>query len=758
MLVSNGASLSVNHANGSTPIIYCLENDMVDLALAIIPSAEDAASFPAKNGKTPLVVACSLGQCDVIEALLSAGANVDDSGPKDGPTPLHTVVKCSRDLDGDDVSKAIALLIERGACVTTENPDGESVLTAAFAAGVESSIIDSVIIPAAGENAAATDGKGDNPLFLAVGMELLDTLQALVDAGCDIMVKNGDGKTILTYVLGSKLSSSSKADIVAKIVELGGSKIIECSDDIGDLPLHVALASEDTKDLAVEVLLPLAEDSVNAITKNGRSPLWLACKRGDLEIAEALLSKGAKVNEASEKDGTTPLQIAIASSNADITSLLISNGADADIKDKAGRSCLEIAFKAKAVEVVDSLLGAGANPDIVIDGVSLVSLAVQNGSSQTLQSLIDNGADLDVASEDGSTALFCAFKLGKKGIDSFKMLLENGANPNVKFSKSLFGKEGAPSKAKKGKYTVKSENGVCIRKNMDLRSNVKKFLPCKSVCNVTDSGSADGIEYVKVDNGWAPSRLANSECQMEPLDEFAGKGIADQTSLVLAVVKLKKGDLLDALLEAGADIDAEDEDGATARKVALSADRELPKWDKWSTENKEKISGSTPVCVGTYTTKIGGEEVKVDVKVDKKKIVTKYLSGEMDGKPYFKSDLKNVVNAPGFPLSFKANYSEDGKNKDTFITLLSSTKIIVHRYEQDEEGEKISYDHCKMTFDGEGEDVFSGLNDEFLEAYGEGINYGDSATKMKEISSEDQSSKAKALASERSKLVAGKRS
>lgn len=721
ILFSKGASLSIHHTDGSTPLTYCLKKDMLDLALNTIPSAGDAAGFAAKNGDTPLTIAASRAQSDVIEVLLSAGVEIDEGGV----TPLHSLIKSASKNDDDEVEKSIRLLIEKGASISAKNNEGQNVLTASFAAEIDSDVINGVIIPSAGESAVDSDDNGVNPLFLAAEKELLSTIEALVSSGADVLVKNSEGKSVLSYVLSSNLGASSKSDVISALVEVGGAKLVENADEDEALPLHLALASKDTKDIGKDIMLPVAEESVNAMTKRGCSLLWTACKSGDLDLAEALIEKGAEIDGASEKDGSTPLQVAIGAKNADITSLLLSKGADANIKDKKGSTCLEIAFKAKAADVIDSLLENGADPNASVDGVSLVSHAVQNGSTQILQSLIDNNANLDVTAEDGSTALLEAFKLGKKGLETFKLLLENKADPNIKFPKNLFGKDGEPIKKLKGKFIVKENNGVCIRKSADLKSIIKKFLPCNTVCKVDDSKSADGVSYLKIENAWAPSE------SFEPLDEHAGKGIADGTNLILAAVQLKKGEYVDALLEAGADIKAENDDGLCAEAAALSADRELPKWDKsWPAEQKAKIQDSTPVCAGKYKTTINGDEVEVDVKIDKKKITTKFLSGEMKNKPYFRCDLGKVMNKPDFPLSFKASYSEDGKNKDTYITLMSSSEIVVHRYEENEDDEKTKYDHCKMTYDGEPEDVFSALNEELKEAYNNGITYGEIASKM----------------------------
>jgi ankyrin repeat protein len=83
-------------------------------------------------------------------------------------------------------------------------------------------------------------------------------------------------------------------------------------------------------------------------------------------------------------------------------------------------------------------------------------VASLNGHAEVIKLLANNGAKLDLKSNDGTSALIFASQNGN--IEIVKTLLEKGANPNLKDNdgktaldyaanpdiKSLFGKFGSP--------------------------------------------------------------------------------------------------------------------------------------------------------------------------------------------------------------------------------------------------------------------------------------------------------------------------
>jgi ankyrin repeat protein len=121
---------------------------------------------------------------------------------------------------------------------------------------------------------------------------------------------------------------------------------------------------------AVKFLLEHGAD-VNAKRDDLWTPLHLAFHVGKLKAARVLLEHGAHVN-ARNDDGQTPLHLLSrweAQQNeddgADLAKQLLERGANVNEKDKDNWTPLHLASYCKRLEIVQVLLGHGANIDIV---------------------------------------------------------------------------------------------------------------------------------------------------------------------------------------------------------------------------------------------------------------------------------------------------------------------------------------------------------------------------------------------------------
>ncbi len=66
--------------------------------------------------------------------------------------------------------------------------------------------------------------------------------------------------------------------------------------------------------------------------------------------------------------------------------------------------------------------------------VAELALAAANGNVEEMKSLIEKGADVNYAGQEGITPLFWAFLADSR--EGFQLLLENGANPNTMVGKN----------------------------------------------------------------------------------------------------------------------------------------------------------------------------------------------------------------------------------------------------------------------------------------------------------------------------------
>ncbi len=104
--------------------------------------------------------------------------------------------------------------------------------------------------------------------------------------------------------------------------------------------------------------------SVDAPDKDGDSPLVLAARCDNAEVAQILIKAGAKVNYQNPT-GSTPLMSAAARGSTKALKILLNSGADVNISDRYGQSALFSALFNGQTDAAKILLEAGANPNLV---------------------------------------------------------------------------------------------------------------------------------------------------------------------------------------------------------------------------------------------------------------------------------------------------------------------------------------------------------------------------------------------------------
>ena len=124
----------------------------------------------------------------------------------------------------------------------------------------------------------------------------------------------------------------------------------------GEIGLSMALFEESEK--VVQVLMAWPKTDVNAINSKGESPLMLAALRGQEDVAQRLMKKGADVN----KTGWTPLHYAASGGKVPLLKLLIENHAYIDAESPNGTTPLMMAAMYGTGAAVELLLQEGADP------------------------------------------------------------------------------------------------------------------------------------------------------------------------------------------------------------------------------------------------------------------------------------------------------------------------------------------------------------------------------------------------------------
>lgn len=194
-------------------------------------------------------------------------------------------------------------------------------------------------------------------------------------------------------------------------------------------------------------------------------------------------------------------------------------------------------------EAVRRMLDLGANVnEKTSKGKTALMLAAAGGFTDTVKLLIGRGADVKIRDNYGTTALIAAATSGHP--DAAVVLMKQGADPTFKDSSG-------GSALSNATFFGHTETVIALLNNMsELSPEVGNELLML----------AAGLGHKKIaaallDKGVSPNAT----------------GIKKRTAL-MAAVAFDKLELVKLLLKHGADINARDEDGATALQVAQDKD------------------------------------------------------------------------------------------------------------------------------------------------------------------------------------------
>ncbi|MDN4016790.1 ankyrin repeat domain-containing protein [Zwartia panacis] len=120
----------------------------------------------------------------------------------------------------------------------------------------------------------------------------------------------------------------------------------------------LTMAARENSWRAFDVLLASPKIDVNLPNAYNETPLMYTALLGDLPRSQALLAKGAKVNQP----GWSALHYAAVKGQSKIVSLLLSKGALLNEPSPDGDTPLILAVRAGDVDTVQALVRAGADP------------------------------------------------------------------------------------------------------------------------------------------------------------------------------------------------------------------------------------------------------------------------------------------------------------------------------------------------------------------------------------------------------------
>jgi ankyrin repeat protein len=440
LLLAAGANPDAVDSSGTTALMKAAWWGHAESVRALLAGG---AAINAANqlGQTALIAAASRGHNDIVRDLLGAGAD-PRARTVDGTSALLLAVK------GPHV-QTVRLLLQANADVNAARHDGQTPLYAAVVVD-HRQLVPLLLAAGADPNVAlrqndSLDGEqvvGTTPLMLATVKRRPRSFRALLAAGADVNVRNFRGDTALTLAAGkgllrqvdrlraagatgtfdereffsrSLLQAAARGSSSRVRVLLRGGADVHVRDERpnhhGKTPLHHAAEHGHLE--AVQALLEggadvHATETSSHFVGNGWTPLLYAARSGHAEVLRVLLRAGADPN-ARERYRSAGLILAAGAGHPDAVRVLLEGGADPNVQErKDGRSALIAAASAGHEGVVRVLLAAGAR-----DGGSALVAATQTGHIDTVRSLLQAGIPADAREESspGRTALIAAAEL-----------------------------------------------------------------------------------------------------------------------------------------------------------------------------------------------------------------------------------------------------------------------------------------------------------------------------------------------------------
>ncbi|XP_071454171.1 ankyrin-2-like [Hetaerina americana] len=242
-------------------------------------------------GRSAVHYAAEQGNIGALKMLLSAGCRVD-VGDTDNVTPLHLAA-------ARDHPEAVALLLSCGAKVNRRTAgDRTSALHLAASRGLHYVV---AALLAGGANVDAPDASDRTPLMLAAARGHCETVDQLIREGARINTEEIHGYTPLCEAVWK-----GSVGVVRSL--LGAGARITQSHHL----LHHSVLGRQGPEAAT--LLLNAGCVANLRDDSGDTPLLLAARTGQVDVARVLIRNGASVNYPNGLSGCTPLHEAVQSS------------------------------------------------------------------------------------------------------------------------------------------------------------------------------------------------------------------------------------------------------------------------------------------------------------------------------------------------------------------------------------------------------------------------------------------------------------
>lgn len=444
-LIEHGAKVNWQSADAGTPLYVAASICNMEIVLELL---QHNADVNQKGGAhiRPLNVAAYFGYMEILRVLLEHGTEVDPDDEYNYGSALGAAARSGH-------VEIIRLLLQKGWNSNPKMKTYNSPLVAAATYGHAEVV--QVLLEHGAESAsqlqalniASKNGQTDVVKNLLAATPYLPHQKAFHNAATygrddilELLEKRGTNAEMLDTALYDA-SDQERESTVKLLLKLGANPNSE-GKEYNSLSLvqsrmlmstyrygnALQAAAWDGSIGIVKSLLAYGAD-VNKHGGDYGTALQAAAMQGHEDIIRMLLDHGAQVNtEPSGRYGSA-LQAACLSQNSDAVELLISHGADVNSPGgEYGSPIMAAADEGMQINL-EILVKNGANVNVKDVRDEHPPLLVQAGytlGKESLELLLDHGAEIEGADDDGTTVLISVADSGDK--ESLEMLLQRGAN------------------------------------------------------------------------------------------------------------------------------------------------------------------------------------------------------------------------------------------------------------------------------------------------------------------------------------------
>jgi ankyrin repeat protein len=354
-LIRSGAKIEETLPDGTTLLMTASQNGHVAIVKELIALGIDVNKRQSETF-TALIFAVILGHENIVKILVSSGADVNaghsmpsSRGSSGGQTAL-TVAAARKNIS------MCKLLIKLGADVNVVTEAGYTALMWSLAGTHDGDCAKLLLQAGADPDPDAVPSPSvsfatlTSPLILAATNGVTDIVKELIRRNVRLDKTDGNGCTAL-----KQAAHGGHVDIVLALTKAGA--------------------------------------SVEVADHEGWTALMSAASKGRLKISKVLINAGANVAAVANSGETALAQSVGSRSDGLALSALRDLNQMLDREADDGNGVMEtIDLADDALKLTNILLKTGANPNVELDGKSLLEIAIQGGDEELVKLLKNNGA------------------------------------------------------------------------------------------------------------------------------------------------------------------------------------------------------------------------------------------------------------------------------------------------------------------------------------------------------------------------------